>query len=630
MAYTGGSLIAAEPAKEGASTYLISDMQSDIKDGSLTLLIAGNTAPAYTEYERFNPYRLVLDIADASFAEQLDINQLLPENDIAKLHTTILSDQTPPITRFELSLPDTHKYTVARRGNNIEINILPIAPYEGQEPSTEAPVAATAKVPSLFDILVETTPKETTVTLVADAPIVGFRPDTVAADDRMPNRMYIDIKNLNIDEVAKDRYIGSALDRIRVAKRNTGARIVFDSGLDELFKYDIATDPRGLVITIQEAQDQGAISSLLDRATVSENESTPPPANTTDATLKELIDSSEATMQDEPVAAVDEEAMADSVTQMQDSFEFAGYKKKRISVDFYKIDIHNVFRLFRQISDINLVVDEAVTGSLTLALNDVPWDFALDIILNLADLKKEERFNTFVIYPKDKGFSWPERTLDNLTFEADVEVVEQEALVIQQSSNQPKEIMKAKEIIRKAQIEENNDDYEDAANLYEQAFKLWPTNATLSNRLATLFLVNLRMNAKAAFYAKESLKHTPDNAKAALYAAIALANMNKTAEATEYFSQSISGTPPMKEALMSYATFSENNNRPEAALTLLNKYSTHYGESVDSMVAKARLLDKLGKTDQATKQYHALLNSGFQLRADLKKYIQGRLAAGNF
>ncbi|MCK5070182.1 MAG: secretin and TonB N-terminal domain-containing protein, partial [Desulfocapsa sp.] len=305
------------------------------------------------------------------------------------------------------------------------------------------------------------------------------------------------------------------------------------------------------------------------------------------------------------------------------------YKSERISVDFYKIDLHNVFRLFRQISGINLIVDEGVSGSLTLALDDVPWDFALDIILNLKGLQKEERHNTVVIYPAKKSFSWPEQADDNLSFEADVEVIQQEALIIQQATHQSAEIMQAKELLRRAKIEEQNDDIEDAAALYEKAFELWPTNAKISNRLAALYLVNLRMNAKAAHFAKETLKINKDDHQAALYGAIASANMDQIPNAMEFFSQSINGTPTMKEALISYAAFSEEKGQPEAALKLLDKYADTYSDTVDTMISRARLYDAMGQPEKATEQYKALLYSGYQLIPGLKKYIRSRLPIKN-
>lgn len=310
---------------------------------------------------------------------------------------------------------------------------------------------------------------------------------------------------------------------------------------------------------------------------------------------------------------------------LQSSF-FGGYGKKRITVDFYKIDLHNVFRLFREVSDVNIVVDEAVSGSLTLALNDVPWDFALDIILNLKDLQKEERYNTIVILPKAKEFNWPVRAEDNLSFEADENVAAQEAIVIQQQMNIPPEVAEAKVIMQKGREQEKNGNYEDAVKAYTEALAKWPDNDRLANKIASIYLVYLRQNAKAVYFAKQALQVNSKNSGAALNAAIALANMHENKEAQQYFAQSVSDDKPSREALLSYAVFSEEQKLYEGAITLLDKFDKQYGQSVDSMIAYARILDKKGDHTAATEKYKAILLSGYQIPPDLKKYINSRIA----
>ncbi len=228
---------------------------------------------------------------------------------------------------------------------------------------------------------------------------------------------------------------------------------------------------------------------------------------------------------------------------------FAGYTKQRITVDFYKIDIHNVFRLFGEISNLNIVVDEGVKGSLTLALNDVPWDFALDIILNLKDLQKEERFNTIVISPKSKMFTWPERTLDKVEFKADLKIQQEEAqeaggIKISKRLEVPETVIEAKKLIHQAQVNERNGNYEKALPLYEEAMSKWPDNINLAKKIAGICLVNLEQNAKAVYYAKSALKLNPSDQEAALQAAIGLARMKRDTEAKEYFELSVSGSKP--------------------------------------------------------------------------------------
>ncbi len=310
----------------------------------------------------------------------------------------------------------------------------------------------------------------------------------------------------------------------------------------------------------------------------------------------------------------------------QDAFGFGGFTRERITVDFYKIDLHNVFRLLREVSGQNIVVDESVSGSLTLALNDVPWDFALDIILNLKGLQKEERFNTIVILPGSKEFSWPERADDNLDFEADLEVVAQEALLIQQHDNVPMVVARARELINKGRKLESQDKFEGAVMAYEEALQKWPDNDWLAGKISSVYLVQLRQNAKALFFARKALKADPKSNTGLLNAAIASFNMQDFAQAQQYFDKAVMGREPSKEALLNFAVFSEERQKHEQALKLLKKHNSLYGEDLNSMLARARILDKQGKDEEAIVAYRRILLSGYGISPDLRRFIQERMA----
>ncbi len=310
----------------------------------------------------------------------------------------------------------------------------------------------------------------------------------------------------------------------------------------------------------------------------------------------------------------------------QDAFNFSGYNKERITVEFQKMDLHNVFNFLRQISGVNIVVDEAVKGSLTLVLDDVPWDFALDIILNLKDLEKEERFNTLVIYPKGKGFNWPEQAKNNLSFEADEQLAEKETLVIQQQENLPVGVMEAKQQMGVAREAEKREDFETAVRVYEQALEKWPDNAKLANKIASIYLVQLRQNAKALHFAKKALQAAPDNDSAALNAAIASANMQDRKSARHYFEQSVNAQKPSREALLSFAVFNEEQRDYTGAISVLEKHDQLYGKDLNGMVATARIYDKMGQPAKATQAYQAIQRSGYSIPPDLEKYIKGRIA----
>ncbi len=486
--------IGLNPSVAASQTYRITSVTNDIGSDGLEMTISGDTAPAYTVSERFDPYRLIVDIADTELDATIDPDNILPANDLATLNLSMMNEQDPPLARLEFTISEDSTFDVQRIDNNLIIKIM--GPQTGGDQDTSINIASMATS------------------------------DTA--------------QNGELDES------------------------IFDS------------------------PQQGSGKLRM------------------------------------PEAASD-----DDLSQLEDSFSFSGYKGERISVDFYKIDLHNVFRLFREISGMNIIVDQAVNGTLTLALNDVPWEFALDVVMNLTGLQKEERFNTLVIYPKNKQFVWPEQAEDNLSFEADIEVVKEEALIIQESASQPAEIMQAKELLLKAHKLEKENKYEDAVMLYEKAFELWPDNNRISNKLANIYLGRMNINAKASYYAKKSLAIDPADTRAALYCAISAANMQQTAEALECFAQSISDDPPKKEALVSYAAFTENNNRLDAALKLLDTYEQYYGASVQTLVSKGRIYDKMGNRSKAEEAYRTLLTSGLQMRPDLSAYIRSRISAVN-
>src|SRR5262249_43720144 len=57
------------------------------------------------------------------------------------------------------------------------------------------------------------------------------------------------------------------------------------------------------------------------------------------------------------------------------------YNGHPVSLDFQGADLRAVLRTFAEISGLNIVIDPTVQGTVDVALRDVPWDQALDIIL---------------------------------------------------------------------------------------------------------------------------------------------------------------------------------------------------------------------------------------------------------
>ena len=67
----------------------------------------------------------------------------------------------------------------------------------------------------------------------------------------------------------------------------------------------------------------------------------------------------------------------------------AKYTGEPISVNLKDVDLKDFFRLIHEISGLNVVLDPQVHGNLTIVLDDVPWDQALDIVLKNNDLSRQ-------------------------------------------------------------------------------------------------------------------------------------------------------------------------------------------------------------------------------------------------
>jgi len=80
----------------------------------------------------------------------------------------------------------------------------------------------------------------------------------------------------------------------------------------------------------------------------------------------------------------------------------AKYSGERLSLNFQDIEIRSVIAILAEFTKQNIVAGDDVTGNITLKLDDVPWDEALDFIMMTKELGKFESGNVTLISPLDK------------------------------------------------------------------------------------------------------------------------------------------------------------------------------------------------------------------------------------
>ncbi|RYF61391.1 MAG: type IV pilus secretin PilQ [Comamonadaceae bacterium] len=80
----------------------------------------------------------------------------------------------------------------------------------------------------------------------------------------------------------------------------------------------------------------------------------------------------------------------------------AGYSGEKLSLNFQNIEIRSLLQVIADFTNFNIVTSDSVTGALTLRLKDVPWDQALDIIMQAKNLGMRKNGSVLWIAPKDE------------------------------------------------------------------------------------------------------------------------------------------------------------------------------------------------------------------------------------
>ncbi len=248
-----------------------------------------------------------------------------------------------------------------------------------------------------------------------------------------PPRIVIDLRNaINLLPRKTIQVNYPQLSRIRTSQYKLTpekvTRIVLDLNLKQ--SYNLFTDGNLLKVYLR-AFEEGVPSVGIPQAVAEEKappvhevppekpkeekEEVAPPVEEPPVAVEEKAPPKEEVPPEELKAEIEEEKPSppppeEQEVQVPPSFyqtrritrEEVRYTGEPISFDFKNLDIHDVIRLFANITGLNFVIDPDVSGRITIVLKDVPWDQALDIILKNNGLGKVYELNVVRIATNQK------------------------------------------------------------------------------------------------------------------------------------------------------------------------------------------------------------------------------------
>lgn len=243
---------------------------------------------------------------------------------------------------------------------------------------TAAATAAASAVPAgalstIHDIRVERRDGTTTLTLVGTGPLMASDVQALPGS----NGVAIDLANAT-SALPRTTAIGQGpVERVHIAA-NPNAPLLTRVSVDlsQRLPYRVTPSANGHDLSIVFTETQADPMSAL-RATPPAPAPPVPPAAAVAALAPSPFQTSAPTGSFALQAAPGAQA-APAPAEPAPAGRYSGHA---VSLDFQNADLRAVLRTFAEISGLNVVIDPATQGTVDVALRDVPWDQALDIIL---------------------------------------------------------------------------------------------------------------------------------------------------------------------------------------------------------------------------------------------------------
>lgn len=348
LALTGASLANAQDAAAGANQLQDIQVQQLPGDRIELRLLTSGPAPAPLAFTIDNPARISLDLQGTALAlpsRRKDVKMGMLD--------TVLAAEAEGRTRVVLNLSSMVPYQTRVEGNAVVVTLG--APMAADAVVTSFPAAAAASAPG-----------------AAAAPAVGRRIDNLdfRRGDNGGGRVVITLSDP-----------GTPVD-----VRKEGDRI--------LLTFSGATLPESLMKRLDVA-DFATPVRLIEAART---------ANGARVSIAAKLPYEELAYQSDnqftvEVAPVVKQAVEAKPTLFSKDRDYTG---ERLTLSFQDIETRAVLQLLADVSGRNIVVSDTVQGNVTLRLQNVPWDQALDIVLATKGLDMRENGGVIIVAPADE------------------------------------------------------------------------------------------------------------------------------------------------------------------------------------------------------------------------------------
>jgi type IV pilus assembly protein PilQ len=368
-----GSLVASAAGAPNATLKAIAS-RLDVRAGIVA--IEASDPVSYVAAQP-DPRTFVVELRDVAAAGFADRFTPDPRHPFAAVRVeNALAADGAAVARVRMSLAQPIRPRVRSSRNMIYVE----ADRLDGGPRTAAAIGAAGSSSAVLQVRAARRGAATAITLTGSGPLAAMRVD--APSDGTP-RLVLELANTT-SAVPTSRPIAvGPVERVRVGLHPSAPQVtsvVMDLSRRAPYRLESSVDQRELTVLFDDA-GSGIGDLGLGAAVPSPGSRIPGPAPMAQTAQPPAAPQAQAPAAQAAAPQASAAAQAPATPQglpQPGQPRFTGFP---ISLDFQGADLRAVLRTFAEISGLNVVIDPSIQGTVDVALRDVPWDQALDIIL---------------------------------------------------------------------------------------------------------------------------------------------------------------------------------------------------------------------------------------------------------
>lgn len=364
---------------------------TDVESGAAEIEVVGTSAPTFNVRVENGGKRLVVDISNS---DVVGVKEAITNaaGVVGGVMTQAFKTDAGRMTRLSINLNKNAAYRVRAEGTSLKVTLTPAAttaPAAGAAKEVDAQVAGS----ELVDVRYER----------AKAPCTSGCDRIVISTTEMPayslstspsGRVRLELKKTTLArplaktlDVSQGKGVVKSVTTFFDEKSET-TFVEIDKGAESSSQGTVSVDGKDIVWSFD-----GALAKNAPKPNVRKSVTV---ARENDGGGGPKVETS--ILGDDPKIEVATGSEAAGFTATLNA-QARGYSGRRIDLDLKDADIHNILRLLADVGRVNIVTADDVSGNVTIRMRNVPWDQALDVVLQAKGLGMVRSGNLIRVAP---------------------------------------------------------------------------------------------------------------------------------------------------------------------------------------------------------------------------------------